>query len=104
MCARNLIEPAVTESFISVGRITGVFGHQGWIKVITYSGIVDRFKDVKVVYLEDDGAYSGNILDDYRIHSNSVLLKFKQIDNRETARSLIGQEIYLRDVVSRWKS
>ena len=85
----------MSKNYISVGRVAGVFGYQGWLKVIIYSGITDRFEGVKVIYFRDGDHFEGQILDGYRIQGDSVLLKLKQVDNRERAREFANSEVYL---------
>ena len=85
----------MSNKYISVGRIAGVFGYQGWLKVIIYSGITDRFKGVKVIYFREGDHFEGQILDDYRIQGDSVLLKIRQVDSRERAREFANSEVYL---------
>ena len=85
----------MSNKYISVGRIAGVFGYQGWLKVIIYSGITDRFKGVKVIYFREGDHFEGQILDDYRIQGDNVLLKLRQVDSRERAREFAKSEVYL---------
>jgi 16S rRNA processing protein RimM len=85
----------VSNNYISVGRVAGVFGYQGWLKVIIYSGITERFEGVKVIYFRDGDHFEGQILDDYRIQGDNVLLKIRQVDSRERAREFANSEVYL---------
>jgi 16S rRNA processing protein RimM len=84
----------VTDSFISVGKIGGVFGHQGWVKVIAYSGLPNRFEGIKVLYFKDKEEYQARILTGIQYQGRNTLLKFKQVDDRETAKSLNNLEIF----------
>jgi len=84
-------------SYIAVGKVVGVFGHQGWFKVLVYSGKIDRFKDIKVVYFQSETGMTGKVLSSSRYHGNSLLLKLKSIDEPESARLMIGEELFLPD-------
>jgi 16S rRNA processing protein RimM len=85
----------VTDSYISVGKISGVFGHRGWVKVVIYSGLPDRFEGIRVVYFREDEEYRPRILTDVQQQANTVLLKFKEINDRESAKQLNNLEIFL---------
>jgi 16S rRNA processing protein RimM len=85
----------VIDSYISVGKISGVFGHRGWVKVIIYSARPDRFEGIKVVYFKNKEDYQAQILTGIQFHGKNVLLKLKNFDDRETAKSLNNLEIFL---------
>jgi 16S rRNA processing protein RimM len=85
----------VSDSYISVGKIRGVFGHQGWVKVVIYSGLPNRFEGIKVVYFKDKDEYQARILTGIQYQGKNILLKFKQVDDREIAKSLNNLEIFL---------
>ncbi len=85
----------LSSDYIAVGRISGIYGNQGWVKVVTYSGIPDRFKNTKVLYFSTDTGFEGKILAGKKIIAQQVLLKFSEVNNRELARELIGSEIFV---------
>ena len=85
----------LSSDYIAVGKISGVYGNQGWVKVITYSGIPDRFKGTKVLYFATDIGFEGKILTGQKIIAQQVLLKFSEVSSREMARELIDSEIFL---------
>lgn len=82
-------------SYIAVGKVVGVFGHQGWLKVLVYSGKIDRFEQVKIVYLQSETGMNGMVISGSRYHGNSLQLKIKGIDNPESAKLIKGRELYL---------
>lgn len=84
-------------SFIAVGRIVGVFGHRGWLKVITYANLGDRFEGVPVVYLERGNDYCGMIITAHKMHKTNIIVKLKEVDNPEQGKELIGKELFLPD-------
>lgn len=82
-------------SYIAVGKVVGVFGHQGWLKILVYSGKLDRFEQVKVVYLESETGMNGKVLSGSRYHGKGLQIKLKGIDDPESARLIKGRELYL---------
>jgi 16S rRNA processing protein RimM len=83
--------------FIAVGRIVGVFGHRGWLKVITYANLGDRFEGVPVVYLERGNEYSGMVIIAHKMYKKNIMVKLKGIDNPEKGKEFIGKELFLPD-------
>ena len=85
------------EGFIAVGKIVGVFGYQGWVKVSTYSGVKNRFARVKRVYIDSGTELEHKILTGQKYHQQQLLLKFGGMDDRETSREFKGRELFLPD-------
>ncbi len=81
--------------YIGVGRIAGVFGHDGWLKIMVHSQNKDRFQNVKVLYIEEDSGLEGRIVNAQKSRGKHVLLKLSGINSREEAREMIGTELYL---------
>jgi 16S rRNA processing protein RimM len=86
---------AEKNSYIAVGKVVGVFGHQGWLKVLVYSGILDRFEKVKIVYFQAEAGMTGRVISGSRYHGNGLLLKLRGIDDPESAKLIKGRELYL---------
>jgi 16S rRNA processing protein RimM len=85
----------IHEGFIAVGKILGVFGYQGWVKVSTYSKIRNRLARVEAVYIESGTELERKILTGHQYHQHQLVLKFKDLDERESAREFIGSELFL---------
>jgi 16S rRNA processing protein RimM len=85
----------IYEGFIAVGKIVGVFGYQGWVKVSTYSGVKNRFAKVEAVYIDSGTELERKILTGQKYHQHQLLLKFRGMDDRETSRNFNGREIFL---------
>jgi 16S rRNA processing protein RimM len=84
---------AKTQRWITLGRVSGVFGVKGWIKVESYTepraNIVGygvwtlRLRDVDRVFEVEDG----------QGHSGSVVAKLRGVDDRDRAREWVGADI-----------
>ena len=85
----------IHEGFIAVGKILGVFGYQGWVKVHTYSNVRNRLARVEAVYVESGTELERKILTGHKYHQHQLLLKFKNLDDRESAREFNGSELFL---------
>ncbi len=87
----------LTESYISVGRVERTHGTKGWVQIYVYSMMLERFDDLKVIYLESATGVEGKIISDIRKMDNVLALKLKDVDDRETARELVKKELLVPD-------
>lgn len=83
------------EGYIAIGRIGRAHGTRGWVSVDVYSGLPDRLDAVKIVFVEQEDCLAGKIVTGTQHHGKSVLLKLKDVDDREAARQLTGTQIWL---------
>lgn len=79
--------------FIAIGKIIQAHGTNGYLKAIPYSGILERFLKLRTLYLETDGEIKGMILEDVILQDKYVLLKFKNINNREDVLKLVQKDL-----------
>lgn len=73
---------------LEVGQIVNTFGIKGEVKVIPFTDNINRFDDLKKVYVKtkkEDKLYK---VENVRYHKNMVLLKLEGIDNPEQAELL----------------
>ena len=73
---------------LEVGQIVNTFGIKGEVKVTPFTDDVNRFDDLKKVYVKtrkDDKLYK---VENVRYHKNMVLLKLEGIENPEQAEML----------------
>ena len=73
---------------LEVGQIVNTFGIKGEVKVTPFTDNINRFDDLKKVYVKtkkEDKLYK---VENVRYHKNMVLLKLEGIDNPEQAELL----------------
>ena len=73
---------------LEVGQIVNTFGIKGELKVTPFTDDINRFDDLKKVYVKtrkDDKLYN---VENVRYHKNMVLLKLEGIENPEQAELL----------------
>lgn len=73
---------------ISIGRVTGVFGIKGWVKVFPLTDFPERFKVLKEVYCNVSGVVQRFVVESSRPHKAGYLLKFRGIENPDQAKEL----------------
>ncbi len=89
----------IDKSFIAVGKILRAYGNSGWLKVLVYSGLSYRFRNLDVIYLNGPLGMEGRILKEVK-EENEVIIKLKGIDSREDAKELVGAELFLPEAES----
>ncbi len=73
---------------VSIGRVAGVYGVKGWLKVFLLTDFPERFRVLKEIYCNCGGVIQGFIVESSRPHKKGYLLKLEGVDSPEKARSL----------------
>lgn len=81
------------DSYIVLGRITGVFGIKGWVKVQSYTDPVEAILDYREWHLEQRAARRVIELREGRPHGRGVVAHLASYDDRDVAATLVGAEI-----------
>lgn len=76
-----------------LGRITSVFGVKGWLKVFSYTDPKDGILSYRQWTLVHDGKRIAAELENGRLHGQGIVVKLKNVDDRELARTYGGAEI-----------
>ncbi|WP_196862897.1 MULTISPECIES: ribosome maturation factor RimM [unclassified Polaromonas] len=102
----DLTPSKLPEDAIEVGRILDAWGVKGWLKVLPHSNDPEALLSAKTWYLQAPDAkfrpgfslFSGTVslkVDESKIHSGSVVVKFANLDDRTPAEALRGARIFL---------
>ena len=78
---------------ILLGRVTGLYGVKGWIKVHSYTHPRDNIVAFSRWILRQGGGHDPVEVVSGRLQGRTVVAKLLDIDDRDRARSLIGAEI-----------
>ena len=107
------LQPSITlapsklpEDAIEVGRILDAWGVKGWLKVLPHSTDPEALLSAGTWYLQTPDVkfrpgfslFSGTValqIEESKIHSGSVVVKFTGLDDRTAAESLRGTRIFL---------
>lgn len=73
---------------LEVGQIVNTFGIKGEVKVTPFTDDINRFDDLKKVYVKTRKENKLYRVENARYHKNMVLLKLEGIDNPEQAELL----------------
>ena len=84
---------ANTTRWVTLGRVSGVFGVKGWLKVQSYTEPRDNIVAFGVWTLRMNGADRAFEVEDRQGHAGNVVVKLRGIDDRDRAREWAGAEI-----------
>lgn len=73
---------------LEVGQIVNTFGVKGFVKIYPYVNDVRRFDDLKKVYINIKKELKELEIEEVKYHKNMVLIKFKGIDDMDSAEKL----------------
>jgi 16S rRNA processing protein RimM len=78
---------------VILGRVSGVFGVKGWLKVQSYTEPRDNIVRFDVWTLRSSGAECRFDVEDGQAHAGNVVAKLRGIDDPDSAREWRGAEI-----------
>jgi 16S rRNA processing protein RimM len=84
---------AVPQKWVTLGRVSGVFGVKGWIKVESYTeppGNIVTFGRWTLRLRGDDRAFE---IERGHEHGGGVVAKLRGIDDRDRARDCVGADV-----------
>ncbi|MGR6036079.1 MAG: ribosome maturation factor RimM [Candidatus Nitrosoglobus sp.] len=82
--------------YILVGRISGLYGVQGWVRVYSYTEPRDNILHYAPWYLQQDGCWLVRKLVKGRVHGKGIVAALEGIDSRELAAQWVNHEIAVR--------
>jgi 16S rRNA processing protein RimM len=82
---------------VTLGRVAGVFGVRGWVKLQSYTRPADNLLDYRRWWLQTAQAYEARLIEG-RAHGAGLVAQItdasgKPIEDRDIAAALIGTEI-----------
>ena len=78
---------------VTLGRITGVYGIKGWVKVFSFTEPRENILDFDGWILEQAGSRRRVEMEQGRRQGKGIVAKLRGVDDRDAASALIGAEI-----------
>jgi 16S rRNA processing protein RimM len=78
---------------VVLGRITGLFGVRGWVKVFSYTEPREAVLNYKHWLLRKQGEWQSATVAEGRRHGKTVIVRVEGFDDRDRSAELIGSEI-----------
>jgi len=72
--------------YFEVGQIVNTFGIKGQVKVVPYTDDIERFDELKQIYIDRKDELQLFQIEQVTYHKNMVILKLKGIDTMEEAQ------------------
>jgi len=79
--------------FVTLGRISGVYGVRGWVKVHSYTEPRDNVVGFARWTLRWRDGERAVEVEEGRAHGSNVVAKLRGVDDRDAARELVGADI-----------
>ena len=76
-----------------LGRIDGLFGVKGWVKVYSYTEPREAVLDYKDWLLGREGRWQRVVLAEGKRHGKAVIARLEGIEDRDAAAELTGNDI-----------
>lgn len=78
------------QEYFEVGQIVNTFGVKGMVKVVPFTDEIERFEELKEVYVCKKEEMHSIKIEQVKYHKNMVLLKFIGIEDMNEAEKLKG--------------
>jgi 16S rRNA processing protein RimM len=78
---------------IVVGRIAGVFGVKGWLKVMSYTSPRENILNYTPWQIQLKDTWREVCVQDWKAHNKGLTVVLEGIDDRDVARELTGADI-----------
>ncbi|WP_303901012.1 ribosome maturation factor RimM [Thiohalomonas denitrificans] len=81
------------DSYVLLGRVSGLYGVGGWVKVFSHTQPRENILQYSAWYLREGDRWVRHSLLKGRRHGKAVVALLEGCDDREEARALIGADI-----------
>jgi 16S rRNA processing protein RimM len=80
---------------INVGRVSGVFGVKGWVKVFSFTEIRENILNYSPWFLKKDSETRIVNVIDGKLQGKAVVAQLDGVNDRDQAASLMGWDIFI---------
>jgi len=81
---------------VIVGKVSAVFGVQGWVKVFSYTSAPENILEFRPLYLLRDGRWQPSALSAGQPHGKGLVALIEGCADRDQAAIWVGSEIAIR--------
>ncbi|MCJ7556444.1 MAG: ribosome maturation factor RimM [Gammaproteobacteria bacterium] len=82
-----------TTDWVQLGKITGLYGVKGWVKVFSYTDPRDNILQYPRWFLDLNGKRTEVELDSGRVHGKGIVVRIQGVEDRELAAQWLGAKI-----------
>lgn len=80
---------------INVGKISGVFGVKGWVKVFSFTDTRENILNYSPWLLKKDSESRSVTVIDGKLQGKAVVAQLEGVDDRDQAATLMGWDIFI---------
>ena len=80
----------MSQEFIVIGKVVSTQGNKGEVNVLPLTDSINRFKKLDTVFLGNNHGKTIIDIEKIRIQKDMVILKVKDIENIEEAKTIVG--------------
>ena len=84
------------DEYIVVGRISGLYGVRGWVKVFSHTQPRENILSYATWYVNRQGTWVAASLEDGRLQGKGIVAKLKGCDDRDAAAALMESTVAIR--------
>lgn len=78
---------------VTLGRVSGLFGVRGWVKVFSYSDPREGLLEYRDCQISRGGVWEATRIAEGKRHGKGIILRLEGVEDRDTAAELIGSEL-----------
>jgi len=84
------------EKFLLIGKIVGVHGLKGYLKVYTYTETLNAFDSCHSIHIKTEGGQEQNYkIENAKPHKKGVLLSLEGVSTISKAERLVGSDLFM---------
>jgi 16S rRNA processing protein RimM len=91
-----MAEQSSIEELIALGKVSGVFGVKGWVKVHSYTDPMEKIVEYSNLMVKHQGQWQEVKPEGGKRQGKTVVIKLIGVDDRNEAELYIGDEIAIR--------
>ena len=84
---------AASSRFVTLGRISGLYGVRGWVKIHSHTSPLTNILEYTSWYLNVDDSWLEYQLETGKAHGKGIVAKLSGIDDRDQAAGLVQSDI-----------
>lgn len=84
------------DEWVLIGRIVGVYGLKGWVKVLSHTQPRTNIITYNPLYLNIHGAWQAIDVQEWRSHGKGIVLKLSGYDDSSSAAALLKRDLAVR--------
>lgn len=78
---------------IVIGRISGLYGVKGWVRLFSYTDPKENIVKYGVWHVRQQGASRQMVVAEGRLHGKGVIARLEGVEDRDQAAAFVGAEI-----------